>query len=164
MKTLFFVRHAKSSWADSSLSDIDRPLNDRGLRDAPFMAQLLKGKSIVPDQIITSPANRAFTTSTYFAEALGVKKEEIKVDTRIYEAWPEDILSLVRMLDNDLHTVILFGHNPTLTSLANMFSRTYIPNVPTCGIVKIEAKIDSWTLLNREVAEMSAFYYPKQYF
>ena len=128
------------------------------------MAKLLKGTAVVPNQIISSPANRAFTTSTYFAEAFGTRKEEIKVDTRIYEAWPEDILSLVRMLDNKLETVLLFGHNPTLTSLANMFSRTYIPNVPTCGIVKVEAKIDSWALLNRDVAEMSDFYYPKQYF
>ena len=81
MKKLFLVRHAKSSWADPSLADLDRPLNKRGLRDAPFMAKLLKGRGVQPDRILSSPANRAFTTASYFAEALDIPSKEIDIET-----------------------------------------------------------------------------------
>ena len=89
MKTIYFIRHAKSSWADMSLRDIQRPLNARGLRDAPFMAKMLKGRGVQLDAIVSSPANRAFTTATYFAEAFGLKSADIIVKQDIYEAFTE---------------------------------------------------------------------------
>ncbi|MEM1322192.1 MAG: histidine phosphatase family protein [Bacteroidota bacterium] len=164
MKTVFFVRHAKSSWSDQSLADIERPLNNRGLRDAPFMAALLKGKAVEADQLISSPANRAFTTATYFAEALGVQREDILVRNEIYEAWPEDIINIVQSAEEAWSTILIFGHNPTMTSIANIFSKEYIANVPTCGIVKVVAPVDNWSMFRRENAKMEQFYYPKQYF
>ena len=136
MKIVYFVRHAKSSWEDMSLRDIDRPLNPRGKRDAPFMAKLLKGKGVKADAIISSPANRAFSTASVFAAELEVKKEDIRVKDQIYEAYTNDVLDVISNLEDDLETVLIFGHNPTFTSLANMFSKDYIPNVPTCGIAK----------------------------
>lgn len=164
MKTVFFIRHAKSSWADASLKDKDRPLNKRGLRDAPFMATMLKGRQVKADAIISSPANRAFTTATYFAEAQGLKKSEIIVKEAIYEAYGEDVLAIIKKLNKDLKTILIFGHNPTFTSLANRFTNDYIANIPTCGIAKVEADIQTWQDFNETNARLVDFYYPKQYF
>ncbi|MEM9823622.1 MAG: histidine phosphatase family protein [Bacteroidota bacterium] len=164
MKTVFFIRHAKSSWADSSLRDIERPLNKRGLRDAPFMAQMLRSRGIIVDQILSSPANRAYTTATYFADAMQIDKASIVVRHDIYEAYPQSILNILHTLPAHLQKVLIFGHNPTFTSLANMFSDDYLPNVPTCGIVKVEMEEKEWPLFNPDTARMTAFYYPKHYF
>lgn len=164
MKNIYFIRHAKSSWDDSSLKDFDRPLNNRGLRDAPFMAKLLAAKGIKPDAIVASPANRAFTTSTFFAQALGINEKDIVKNIDIYEAFPEMVLEIIQNLDKKWETVLIFGHNPTFTSLANRFHEDYIPNVPTCGIVHVSAKTDNWADFSAKTAKREGFYYPKQYF
>ncbi len=164
MKSMYFVRHAKSSWTNPSLDDIDRPLNERGLRDAPFMAQLLGGKGLKADRIISSPANRALTTASYFADALGIDRSEIEVNPRIYEAWSEDVLELVRRLPNSLNVVCIFGHNPTFTSIANMFSDSYLPNLPTCGVFRLDSEITAWDQLSDANTRLVELIYPKQYF
>lgn len=146
------------------LKDFDRPLNPRGLRDAPFMAKLLKAKKVNPDLIISSPANRALTTAGYFAEELNIPKENIDQRAEIYEALTVTIQDMISDLDNALNTVVIFGHNPTLTSLANLYHEKYIPNVPTCGIVEIQADIDDWKEFNEETARRTNFHYPKEYF
>lgn len=164
MKTVYIIRHAKSSWSDSSLKDIERPLNKRGYRDAPFMANLLSGKGVKPDRLISSPANRAYTTATYFAEAFHISKPSIDIRKTIYEAYPEDILDLVEHLANEWQTVCIFGHNPTFTSFANLFTNNYIANVPTCGIVRIDADVERWEQFSVDTAKVTEFHYPKQYF
>ena len=165
MKTVYFIRHAKSSWADLTLSDIDRPLNPRGLRDAPFMADLLKGKGVKPDRIISSPANRAYTTSTYFAKAFDIPASAITVEETIYEAYTNDVLDYIKQLPDTFSTILIFGHNPSFTSLANLFSKKdYIANVPTCGIVKVETAETSWANFSEKTAQLTDFHYPKQYF
>jgi phosphohistidine phosphatase len=164
MKKVFFIRHAKSSWDDFSLQDIDRPLNKRGLRDAPFMATMLTGKGVKPDAIISSPANRAYTTATYFASAASIDNQSIIKNIDIYEAMSITVKEIVNNLNNDWDTVLIFGHNPTFTSLANSYHEEYIPNVPTCGIVEVEADIDDWKKFNEETGKRKNFYFPKQYF
>lgn len=164
MKTVYLIRHAKSSWEDSSLRDIERPLNRRGLRDAPFMAQMLKGRGVVADQIISSPANRAFTTATYFAEALSIIPEDIVVRHDIYEAHPQTVLGIITSLSADLNNVLIFGHNPTFTSLANMFADQYIANLSTCGIVQLAFTGADWALFSPDTVKLVAHYFPKQYF
>ena len=164
MKTVYFVRHAKSSWKDHSLADIDRPLNKRGQRDAPFMAKLLRGQNISVDQLVASPANRAFTTATHFAEAFGMEKSDILVLKDIYEAYPGKILQIIRAFTNDWNTVLMFGHNPAFTDVVNLFADRYIDNVPTCGIVRVDARIDDWSNFDEQNAKVAAFHYPKQYF
>ncbi|RMD75414.1 MAG: hypothetical protein D6818_01735, partial [Bacteroidetes bacterium] len=114
MKHLYLIRHAKSSWDYPELRDIERSLNKRGRRDAPFMASLLHGKGVRPDLLLSSPATRAYSTAVYFAEALGYPVEQIRVEPVIYHGGEDDILALVRGLDDQLGTVLLFGHNPVL--------------------------------------------------
>lgn len=164
MKKLFIIRHGKSSWENPDLQDFDRPLNKRGTRDAPFMAKMLVGQGVRPDQIISSPANRALTTATYFAKENNLETKDIVIKHEIYEAYPEVLLQLAHGLSDELDTVFMFGHNPGFTYLANMFDGQYIPNIPTCGVVCIEAKIDQWKKLSADTGKIAAFHFPKQYF
>ncbi len=164
MKTVYFVRHAKSSWTDSSLKDIERPLGPRGLRDAPFMAKLMSAKGIKPDLIISSPANRALSTAKHFQREFEIADEKLLIKSEIYEAFPAQVINVVNHSDNDLNTLFVFGHNPAFTSIANLFSDDYIPNIPTCGIFKIDSLVDNWMLLNEGTGRLTEFHYPKQYF
>ena len=165
MKTVFFIRHAKSSWADLSLDDFDRPLNNRGKRDAPFMAKRLYDLGVRPDAIISSPAKRAFTTAKHFGKANGIDEKDILKVEAIYEAWTSTVFEIIQKLPEDWQTILVFGHNPAFTTIANSFAGdTYIDNVPTCGIVQIEATIDKWKQFNEQTGIVKAFHYPKQYF
>ncbi len=163
-KTLYLIRHAKSSWADSSLDDFERPLSKRGLRDAPFMARLLSGKGVRADAILSSPATRAMATADHFATALGLSLSAIRKVPVMYEAAAWDVIETIRGLDDNWNTVLLFGHNPSITSVANKYTQQYLTNVPTCGICQLEAEIAEWKEWNEHTAKLTAFYYPKQYF
>lgn len=164
MKTVYLIRHAKSSWDHPDLRDIERPLNERGLRDAPFMAKLLRSKSIKPDAIVTSPAVRALTTATFFKTELELEASQFIIRDEIYEAFTATITELIKQLPEAYETVLIFGHNPTFTGVANRFSKEYISNIPTCGIVGIEADVKHWNEFNEKTAGVKAYYYPKQYF
>lgn len=164
MKRIYFVRHAKSSWADIGLRDFDRPLNNRGFRDAPFMANKMKELGVMPDLIVSSPAKRAFTTASYFAEAFGVTPTSIIQQPDIYEAFTEDIMTIINALPKEADTIFLFGHNPSLTSIANAFSQSFIANIPTCGVFKVEAAVDDWSAFDYQTGVLVEYHYPKQYF
>lgn len=135
-RILLLVRHAKSSWKDESLADIDRPLNKRGQRDAPEMAARLKQRGLMPDLIVSSPAVRALATARIMAGELGYGND-IVVDEELYPASPSGVLETVKAIDDSVRIVIIVSHNPTLTELANYFSSEEIGNVPTCGIVML---------------------------
>ncbi len=164
MKTVYFIRHAKSSWEDMSLRDAERPLNKRGFRDAPFMAKLFQGKEIIPDIIYSSPAVRAYTTAKFFAETLGKEETDILQDPNLYLGDEDYIIDLIQAATDDAKTICFFGHNPTTTNLANIFSKDYIPNAPTCAIVKVQADVSEWKAFSTTNAEMVTMHYPKQYF
>lgn len=162
MKTVFFVRHAKSSWDNPSMRDIDRPLNERGLRDAPQMGLKLKQLNAGIDLIVSSPAKRAYTTATFFAAALGLAPEKIVLEPKLYEAMSEDVISVINGISDEYHCIAVFGHNPTFTFIANLFTEDYIDNIPTCGVFQVNAKINSWQEFGENNGRLTAFYYPKQ--
>ncbi|MCC6413412.1 MAG: histidine phosphatase family protein [Saprospiraceae bacterium] len=161
MRTLYLIRHAKSSWDNPGLRDFNRPLNERGQRDAPLMAALIAKMGIKPDLIVSSPARRAITTAQYFADALGIADDDIVRNQEIYEAYPQEILRLISELPEKSETVFMFGHNPTFTDVANRFSDDFIENIPTCGIVRIESPADSWRSFYEGNARVIAQYFPK---
>ena len=132
MKYLIFVRHAKSSWKEPHQADHDRPLNDRGLRDAPEMAARLKHAGYKPEVLVSSSAVRARTTATFFAEAFGL---EVTIDPGLYHAAPEVYLNRLQDLPEEISTAVFFGHNPGITHIADLIERGCTDNVPTCGIV-----------------------------
>ncbi|MEM9846660.1 MAG: histidine phosphatase family protein [Bacteroidota bacterium] len=160
-KTIYFIRHAKSSWDHYDLKDIERPLNARGLRDAPRMAGYLKELGVQVDAIVASPAKRAQLTADFFQDTLNI--EDRHEDDRIYEAWGNALFEVVQSISDDYDVVLLFGHNPAFTNIANQFSDEFIANIPTCGICKIVCQIDKWKDFDTKTGRLAAFYYPKMF-
>lgn len=163
MKTLFLIRHAKSSWDDPNKDDFDRPLNERGKRNAPFMGKLLKKENILPDLIISSPAKRAIATAKIIADETGYPKNKIHTDSKIYEAAINDLLEIINSIQKEHKTVFLFGHNPTLTDFLNYLTNAGIGNIPTCGVAEIEFSFNSWKEISRETGILKRFEYPKKF-
>ncbi len=162
MKTLFLVRHAKSSWDQPGLRDFDRSLNERGQNDAPRMAQMLVKQGVKPDLLVSSPAKRALTTAIFFAEAFGFKAEAVLREPSIYEAFPQEILRVISGMPDTAQTVLLFGHNPTFTEVANLFTEDFIDNLPTCGVVKIVSSAETWKAFYEGNSKVIACYFPKE--
>lgn len=162
MKTLFLVRHAKSSWDTPGLRDFDRPLNDRGMHEAPQMARLLQQRGIKPDLLVSSPAKRALTTARFFAQTFGIEEEAIDRRPAIYEASVRDVLEIIGKLPESASVAMIFGHNPTFTDLANRFSDDFIDNVPTAGIVHLESTADTWASLYEVNTHVKGLYFPKE--
>ncbi|MCF8245160.1 MAG: histidine phosphatase family protein [Saprospiraceae bacterium] len=164
MKTFYLVRHAKSSWDNPKLRDIERPLNERGLNDAPFMAKLMRSKGVKPDLLVSSPAIRALTTAAYFKNELGVEGEDLWVRDEIYEAMTTTVVGIINTLPEDCETAMVFGHNPTFTNVANLFTEKYIDNIPTCGVVHIKSEAATWPEVSSENSEVVATFFPKEFF
>jgi len=161
-KTLLVVRHAKSSWESGIAADFDRPLNDRGKRDAPVMAARLKDKKIMPDAFVSSPANRAFTTAGVFCDVFGLPEKKIITIPSLYHAAPETFFKVISELDNKFETVAIFSHNPGITAFANMLTdNIHVDNMPTCGIFGVEVLTNSWANFKESTKTFLLFDYPK---
>jgi phosphohistidine phosphatase len=143
-RTLILVRHAKSSWGDIGLADQERPLNERGKKDAPEMAKRLTKKGIEIDLLLSSPAKRARKTAKYFAEEFGVKKEEIKIEEDLYPADPSAIENVISLVSNKYRSIALFAHNPGITYYANSLTDVRIDDLPTCAVFAVQAEANSW--------------------
>ena len=161
MKTLILVRHAKSSWDSIGLDDIERPLNDRGKKDAPAMAARLKEKKVEADIFISSPAKRAYRTAKYFAEEYGVSKKEILVIDKLYGASVTAFLEVVTNIKDDDKTAVIFSHNPGITEFANTLCNVHLDNIPTTGIFALQANTDTWKDFTKAEKSFLFFDYPK---
>lgn len=161
MKTLYLIRHAKSSWDDSTQTDFERPLNERGIKDAPRVSNQLKNKNIIPDLIISSPATRAITTAEIFAGQLAYPELKIQTDERIYNASMKDLAEVVSDLDDNFDTVFLFGHNPGITNFANMLGDKTIDGMSTCAVIGIELDLISWKELDKNCGKIILALTPK---
>ena len=163
MKTLYLCRHAKSSWADASMGDFDRPLNERGLRNAPHMAQVFKQRGEPIDLLICSPAKRALTTARSFADALVIHKDHFLQDRAIYLADRTTLMRLVHAMPASAERVMLFGHNPGFTELLDHLSDAGVDNLPTCGLVRIDFAMEDWGLVAKHTGTLVWFDYPKRH-
>jgi phosphohistidine phosphatase len=161
MKTLFLVRHAKSSWDDTTLSDRDRPLNGRGKRDAPKMGERLAKRDVNPDLILSSPAVRALETAEIIAKKLDYRRKDIVVDDRLYAVAADDLLDVIHKLDDKLKRVMLFGHNPELTELAHRLSNK-ITDLPTCAVAEFAFDAKSWSSIGKGKPARVTLDYPKK--
>ena len=160
MKKLFVIRHAKSSWKDYSLADFDRPLNKRGFLNAPFMGEYFKDRDIVPDIILSSPALRAKTTAEIIANKVKYKKQ-ILYEKSIYEADIDTLHNILTSLDNKYKSAFIVGHNPGLNLLVDSYVG-FDENIPTCGVVELQIKSDSWKNINSKNIKLLSFNYPKK--
>ena len=150
MKQLLLIRHAKSDWNDPSLDDIDRPLNERGKRDAPTMAHRLLDKEIVIDAFISSPAKRARKTAGIFASAYKRDKDEVIFRSELYGAAEDVFYDVILTADNRFESIAIFSHNPGITDFANLLTDTRIDNIPTCGVFAIKVDAGTWALLQSQ--------------
>jgi phosphohistidine phosphatase len=163
LKTLYLLRHAKSSWEDGNLSDFDRPLNERGLREAPIMGEILKNKIEQPELIISSSAKRAITTAEIIANSFNYDINKIIKEEKIYHSVVSDLMRIIYETPNTVERLMLFGHNPTFTQVVNYLSDKYIDNLPTCGFVQINFALESWKELESNTGKLILFEYPKKY-
>ncbi|HCN83373.1 MAG TPA: histidine phosphatase family protein [Sphingobacteriaceae bacterium] len=160
-KHLLLIRHAKSDWSNEDLTDFDRPLNNRGHKDAPAMAERLLKNRLVPQHLISSPAKRAITTAKYFADVFQINKNLIQQEEDIYEASSSILLKVINRIDDRYGFVALFGHNPALTSVVIDLSNADISDIPTCGMALIKFTFDDWAMISNGTGKLQFFDYPK---
>jgi phosphohistidine phosphatase len=161
MKTLYLLRHAKSSRDDPALPDRDRPLEARGEHDARKMGKRWSQLLAAPDLIISSPALRALTTARIVAEGLGCKLRKIVVDDRLYDATPVALMAVIEGLEDEVTRVMLVAHNPGLADLARRFDSA-IDQMPTCALAEFTFDTRTWSGIGRLRPERSEFDSPKQ--
>lgn len=161
-KTLFLVRHAKSSRDDPRLADRDRPLNKRGTRDAPKMARRLTRRAERPELIVTSPAVRALATATAIAEGLNVASTHVVTLERLYDAAADTLMEVIRGLDDRYDCAMVVGHNPGMTDAVNELAKASLENVPTCGVAVVRFRVRSWAEIRGGTGELVDFDFPKR--
>ena len=159
MKTIYLLRHAKSSWEDASLSDFERPLNERGLNTAPYMGEVIARRGFIPDLVVTSPANRAAKTAVIVKEAAGFNAE-IRYEDRIYEASPNTLRQVASETDDAFGSVLMVGHNPGMEGFIRFLSGRTEP-MPTAALAAIKLKIDSWSDIDADCGKIIEVIRPK---
>jgi len=161
LKTVLLIRHAKSDWNDPALKDFDRPLNERGKRDAPLMAHRLIDKKVKIDCFIASPAKRARKTAELFVKEYDKKKEDILLVDNLYLAEPSFFLEVINKAGDENKCLAIFSHNPGITDFANSLADVRIDDIPTCGVFAIRADIKHWKDFALSGNEFWFFDFPK---
>ena len=162
MKTLYLLRHAKSSWDDPELKDLERPLADRGIRDIPKMASRFQQRGDTVDCVVTSPALRAKTTAKMVADQIGFPPDEVASNPEFYFAGVGMFMKVVSLLDANCQSAMLVGHNPTITEFADGICYGRIDRIPTCGLLKLQFPVQDWEEIQEVLGELVYFDYPKK--
>lgn len=161
LKKLFIIRHAKSN-QDFFGNDFERPLNERGKKDAPEMARRLLIRSGKPAALVSSPAARAKKTAELFAETMQVPLDEIIFVTALYHAPAPVFYDVIANLPDNLDTVAIFAHNPGITYFVNSLDAGInVDNMPTCAVFAVSADTEKWGQFARAKKEALFFDYPK---
>ena len=149
-RQLIIVRHGKSSWSHENVADIDRHLKERGIHDAYTMAERLKKNSLFPELVMSSPAARALHTALIFARTLKHPFSQLQLQDDFYHGDEQDVLDIIRQAPDDKNSLMIFGHNPTFTDLANLFLPDALEKLPTTGMAFIEFETGSWQKIDKE--------------
>jgi phosphohistidine phosphatase len=144
MKTLYLVRHAKSSWKHD-VDDHKRPLKERGERDGQLVSNKVSKEIDPPQKIISSDATRALSTAQFFKDALHIPDANFETSHDLYDFSGQNVMRIIKSLNDDLNSVMIVGHNHAFTSVANMLGNRYIDNVPTCGFVMLQFDEKKWS-------------------
>jgi phosphohistidine phosphatase len=160
LKILHVVRHAKSSWDNDGAADIDRTLKSKGIQSAYEISRKLKLSHLVPQKIITSPANRALHTAVIFARVFEFPLAEIEISNLLYESSADKTVDMIRKLKDDCSSVMIFGHNPDFTDLVNIFIKSPLDNIPTSGVVTLKFNTPDWKGIERNNLENHLFNFP----
>lgn len=164
MKTLTIVRHAKSSWDNEDWTDIERPLNEKGFSDAELMSPIIAKKLVKkPDVILSSNALRALSTANIFAQAIGFTEDAVVIENGLYDRGTKYIINLLKTQVDDVNSIILFGHNPDVTSMAIYFLGDFRESLPTCAVISIDFDIEQWAEIEDVNGVMKFYEYPKKH-
>lgn len=164
MKELILIRHAKSDWGNEYLKDVDRCLNDRGYSDAYYSSTWFLENKKIPEIILSSTATRALNTALIFARTLDYDMKNFKLEKDIYEGAASTLFELVARQADGKNSLMLFGHNPGITSLCNLLSDEYFfDNIPTCGIVSYRFEIESWKNIEPKTGKLNYYQFPKDF-
>mgnify|MGYP003952202359 FL=1 len=158
---LLLVRHAKSSWSNTSLADFDRPLNKRGVSNAPLMGQRIREYGLHLDAIITSTAERAQETSKLIAKEMAYEIEDIDLESDLYHASREVFINILSKQQN--RNIAMVGHNPGIQDFSFWLSSEPTVNFPTCGVIHISFSFDKWTEISKNSGKAMRFEYPKMF-
>jgi phosphohistidine phosphatase len=161
MKTLYLVRHAKASWEEPGVSDADRPLIPKGVKRTKLIVDFLMNRGTSIDLMISSSAVRAYETAKIVAAGLKYPVNKIKTDRKIYDSFYDRILDIIYSTSNDLNSLMIFGHNPTITNLANLFLHPGIESMPTSCIVCLSFNVDKWEEIPSNEAIREFIVFPK---
>lgn len=161
MKSILFIRHAKSSWDSPTSQDFDRPLNEKGHKDAPLMAQRLLAQKITIDAFVSSTAKRAFTTAEYFYKEFKAAPEQLIPTPELYQAQPFVFYKVIQSLNDDWKTVAIFSHNPGITEIVNSMAVATVDDMPTCAVFGVTANIKHWKDFAGAEKRFLLFDYPK---
>lgn len=161
VKTLYIVRHAKSGDKQSGKKDIDRNLNERGRSDAQNMGKHLRSLDIHPEVFLSSPANRAVQTAEIIMESLGKPETSLQIEDELYHGNFASMYSILKNMEEEWADVMIFGHNPYFSSLADFLANTRIENLPTMGVVGLEFPVQRWSEIENEAGSVLIFEYPK---
>ena len=156
MKTLIMVRHGKSSW-DYSVSDKDRPLQERGVNDALLVSSKFNSQGENIDAVFSSPANRALHTAMIFTRQLNISLSLVEITNELYDFSGESVFDFISNLDDSLDSVMIFGHNHAFTHVANSLGNTYIDNVTTSGLVQLNFPVNSWNSVTKGTTKQTIF-------
>jgi phosphohistidine phosphatase len=161
MKTLFIVRHGKSSWDSPDLPDKKRLLLNKGINRTRKIGKYLADNDIKVDLIISSPAVRAYETAKIIASEIHYPTEKIEIIDSIYGSDEETILEIIENIPNDINSVMIFGHNPTFTHFSNYFLKEKLDWLPTSGMVSISFKTDNWNKIAKAKRKINFVLTPK---
>ncbi len=161
-RNLLIIRHGKSSWDHEGLDDIDRPLAERGVRNAGEMAERLKALKLVPQLILSSPASRALNTALIMSKSWGVGPENLQIHDPLYMAYTSEIEQVVSGVSAEIRNLAIFGHNPSFTLYANQFLEVLLDNLPTAGVVVVTLESESWDGIGQKNVKGSYVDYPKR--
>ncbi len=160
MKTLLIMRHAKSSWDDAKMSDFERPLNERGLRTAPLMGEIINQKRLQPELILSSPAERAKQTAQFVRESAQIKSE-IVFNEKIYEASVGRLLEVIGKQPESVESILLIGHNPGLEGLVK-FTTGELHAMPTAALAIVDLQINKWSDITASKGDLRDLIRPKE--
>jgi phosphohistidine phosphatase len=160
MKTLYLIRHAKSDWY-KGVQDFERPLNKRGIQDAPQMGKHLKSENIVPDLIISSDANRAISTARLIAHEIDYDLTKIVENHNLYHASPKAMVKEIWTTSNEVDTLFVFGHNPGISELVEYLTEDWV-DMKTCCVAKITFDLNQWEALVRGTGTLENVISPKE--
>ena len=163
MRILYLLRHAKSSWSDAGLDDHDRPLNERGIHDAPRMAEHFRTRNEKVDLIVSSTAARALATAQVFRHVLSLPESALITVPRLYLATPSALLSQLNAVPDPVGSVMFVGHNPGISEFAEQLSGRPLGDLPTAALVRIDLPFESWALASRGTGDLVWQDHPKMH-